>query len=376
MPNSVLTQLAQSTRVPPPQQFGSASQPPSPSQLQQQQQVIPQQFDPGAGPSDAQQQQVEDDGVDTSALPPVKAPSSHPSIDPSETGVYDGRSILEFDLNALTDKPWRRPGSDISDWFNYGFDEISWEAYCYRRRDLGDLAHVLKTNIIVRFLSYWRATTQSLHVLLQNFSGMNEDQLTVLPPEVHTMVMTGANVAMNNAAQGMMGGGPGMMMDHMSMGPGGMVGPMGMDMNNMNMGGGMISGMMQDGVVQGQPGGMGMNPADTGVGVGNAVGMMADGFAGGAQGGMMNMNMGDYSMQVCKRPFLGFVTPNDSLAGAEPDGSRHVPGNGRSTVCYACFWWDWTWHACTVLSSRCARCRECAPARNSRVCPKRPWSAI
>jgi len=65
--------------------------------------------------------------------------------------MFDGRSILEVDLGAMTDKPWRRPGSDISDWFNYGFDEISWEAYCYRRRELGDIASVLNTNVIVRF---------------------------------------------------------------------------------------------------------------------------------------------------------------------------------------------------------------------------------
>lgn len=65
--------------------------------------------------------------------------------------MYDGRSILEVDLTAMADKPWRRPGSDISDWFNYGFDEISWEAYCYRRRELGDMASVLKANVIVRY---------------------------------------------------------------------------------------------------------------------------------------------------------------------------------------------------------------------------------
>lgn len=49
----------------------------------------------------------------------------------------------------MAEKAWRRPGSDISDWFNYGFDEISWEAYCYRRRDLGEMANVLKTNVLV-----------------------------------------------------------------------------------------------------------------------------------------------------------------------------------------------------------------------------------
>lgn len=73
--------------------------------------------------------------------------------------MFDGRSILEVDLTAMNDKPWRRPGSDISDWFNYGFDEISWEAYCYRRRELGDMASVLKTNVIVRITSPFNTRT-------------------------------------------------------------------------------------------------------------------------------------------------------------------------------------------------------------------------
>ena len=90
-------------------------------------------------------------GPDLNTLPPATAPPSHPDIDPNLIGTLDGRSILEVDLNSLNDKPWRRPGSDLSDWFNYGFDEISWEAYCYRRKELGDLATVLKANILVRY---------------------------------------------------------------------------------------------------------------------------------------------------------------------------------------------------------------------------------
>lgn len=90
------------------------------------------------------------DGVDPSTLPVATAPPSHPHIDPDVPGTLDGRSVLEVDLSALQDKGWRRPGSDLSDWFNYGFDEVSWEAYCYRRRDLGELANVLKANVLVR----------------------------------------------------------------------------------------------------------------------------------------------------------------------------------------------------------------------------------
>ncbi|EAU92353.1 hypothetical protein CC1G_00572 [Coprinopsis cinerea okayama7 len=254
--------------------------------------------------------EIPDDGVDTSTLPPVKAPPSHPSIDPTETGVYNAQSIFEFDLNALADKPWRRPGSDISDWFNYGFDEISWEAYCYRRRDLGDLGLVLKTSIL-------------------NFSGMPEDQFNALPPDVRTMVMSSASGLMNTQAQAsgiLPGPGPGGMMMDMA----GMVGPMGMggmnvgaEMGGMGaggMGGGMMApGMMQDGGAA--QGGMGMMQVQGGGGSdAGGVGMMPDGsFAGGAGGGMMGMGMNEYGMQ------------QDQMQQMYPGMDVQQGGTGRGT---------------------------------------------
>lgn len=158
----------------------------------------------------------------------------------------DGRSILDVDLSALNDKPWRKPGADISDWFNYGFDEISWEAYCYRRRDVGDLAHVLKASVL-------------------NFAGLEADQVTNLPPEARQMVMTGTNTFLNNMNNG------GQMMGMMDMG---MMNPM-MDM-------GMMQGMMPEG-------GQGPN--------GTPEPLMQDGYAGGMMGG-------DYGMQVLSQSWI------------------------------------------------------------------------
>merc|ERR1712013_325367 len=34
------------------------------------------------------------------------------------------------------DKPWRKPGADITDYFNYGFSEDTWAGYCNRQRRL------------------------------------------------------------------------------------------------------------------------------------------------------------------------------------------------------------------------------------------------
>src|SRR5258708_961352 len=84
-----------------------------------------------------------------SSLPPVTAPASAPPIDPSAIGEFSGMPIYDVDMEALADKTWRRPGSDISDWFNYGFDEISWEAYCARRREMTAVGSELKSNVMV-----------------------------------------------------------------------------------------------------------------------------------------------------------------------------------------------------------------------------------
>lgn len=121
-----------------------------------------------------------EEGPDPSTLPPATAPPSHPKIDPTVPGTLDGRSIFDVDLGAMNEKPWRRPGSDISDWFNYGFDETSWEAYCYRRRELGELANVLKVNVIVRpfYLLYFSASVHP-HI---SFRTLLECQKTNLPP--------------------------------------------------------------------------------------------------------------------------------------------------------------------------------------------------
>ena len=123
---------------------------------------------------------------------------------------------------------------------------------------------------------------------------MPEDQLIALPPEVRTMVMTGANAMMNNAAanSGMMSSG--VMMD-MSM-----MGPMGIGMNgDMNMGAQLMQGMMPD-HTQVQQSGVGIVPGNgTPEQVGNGIGIMQDGFNAGG-GNMMNIGIGggDFVLQV------------------------------------------------------------------------------
>lgn len=40
------------------------------------------------------------------------------------------RTILDVNIGALERKSWRHPEADITDFFNFGFNEESWKLYC------------------------------------------------------------------------------------------------------------------------------------------------------------------------------------------------------------------------------------------------------
>lgn len=67
-------------------------------------------------------------------------PAIHSStIDVNANPVHPttGKPIMSTDMDAdlpSDDKPWRRPGTDVSDYFNYGFDEFTWSGYCLKQQ--------------------------------------------------------------------------------------------------------------------------------------------------------------------------------------------------------------------------------------------------
>jgi len=48
--------------------------------------------------------------------------------------TVNGQTAVEVDLDSLDEKPWKKPGADITDYFNYGFTEETWAAYSNRQR--------------------------------------------------------------------------------------------------------------------------------------------------------------------------------------------------------------------------------------------------
>lgn len=83
---------------------------------------------------------------ETSKGTPQVSGKDLPGISTSKINV-DGKPIYEPAGKPITqvnidedlsenDKPWRRPGTDISDYFNYGFDEFTWALYASKQESL------------------------------------------------------------------------------------------------------------------------------------------------------------------------------------------------------------------------------------------------
>lgn len=39
------------------------------------------------------------------------------------------RATIDANFNVFEKKPWRNPGMDVNDFFNFGFNEQSWRDY-------------------------------------------------------------------------------------------------------------------------------------------------------------------------------------------------------------------------------------------------------
>ena len=93
----------------------------------------------------------------TTKLPAVKKetstkPTAQPSgadlpgiatstIDVDAKPIYEpaGKPITQVNIDddlGENEKPWRRPGTDITDYFNYGFDEFTWALYASKQDSL------------------------------------------------------------------------------------------------------------------------------------------------------------------------------------------------------------------------------------------------
>ncbi|EGT43591.1 hypothetical protein CAEBREN_20190 [Caenorhabditis brenneri] len=70
-------------------------------------------------------------------LEPTEKPAARQGkLDLDATPMINDKPIYDQDLATMEDRPWRKPGADITDYFNYGFTEETWNLYCERQKKL------------------------------------------------------------------------------------------------------------------------------------------------------------------------------------------------------------------------------------------------
>ncbi|KAJ8910608.1 hypothetical protein NQ315_003336 [Exocentrus adspersus] len=65
---------------------------------------------------------LEDELTETS----VEVVLDQPAED-KQLPTLNSNNIYDFEIDNMEDKPWNRPGADITDYFNYGFNETTWK---------------------------------------------------------------------------------------------------------------------------------------------------------------------------------------------------------------------------------------------------------
>jgi pre-mRNA 3'-end-processing factor FIP1 len=91
------------------------------------------------GKDEEQEKEKEKERPLMRGMPIPRVDSSAPkTFDIEAHGEFDGVDIFDVDIDTFEDKPWRKPGADITDYFNFGFNENSWKAYSTKQRIIRD----------------------------------------------------------------------------------------------------------------------------------------------------------------------------------------------------------------------------------------------
>ncbi|XP_057476356.1 FIP1[III]-like protein [Actinidia eriantha] len=61
------------------------------------------------------------------------------------------RTILDVNIDAFEQRPWRHPRADITDFFNFGFDEENWKLYCKSVEQLRQQTYLLNRTPVYDF---------------------------------------------------------------------------------------------------------------------------------------------------------------------------------------------------------------------------------
>ncbi|KAI9340819.1 hypothetical protein BDR26DRAFT_860930 [Obelidium mucronatum] len=165
------------------------------------------------------------------AVPGAAAPGGKSgAFDMNLVGQVDGKDLFDLELDSIEDKPWRKPGADITDYFNFGFNETSWRAYCTKQKSLREEAMMQKR---IHVFEHNDPSMDQPNFFGAGMMGMQQQKYQRMPQQqqfnpmnmMQMQMMRGMGMGPPGMGMGGMGPPPGMGPPGMGMGPPGMVPP-------------------------------------------------------------------------------------------------------------------------------------------------------
>lgn len=87
--------------------------------------------------------EISDSEEDSASLELVVGKTNEDEKNPE---IAADRNIYDFDLETMKDKPWLKPGANMTDYFNYGFTEQTWKKYCEMQKQNRAWANKMNKN--------------------------------------------------------------------------------------------------------------------------------------------------------------------------------------------------------------------------------------
>lgn len=114
--------------------------------------------------------------------------------DQVEEDEVQGQDIFDIDIDALTEKPWRRYGADLTDYFNYGFNEESWNVWRGKKERMVDARKQAESQMFgnpmmpgnMQQMMAMMPPPQQMQAMMAQGAGMG-----MMPPEQMMAMMAG-----------------------------------------------------------------------------------------------------------------------------------------------------------------------------------------
>jgi hypothetical protein len=91
-------------------------------------------------------------------------------------------AVFGYDIQQMSERPWTKPGANLRDYFNYGFNEKTWRIFCAMQAEGKDALVEKAESFYERIEGITNAQRDAASSMYPSFGGGPTGQIPVFPP--------------------------------------------------------------------------------------------------------------------------------------------------------------------------------------------------